>query len=151
MESEDLKRIQKEADHINGWHNRFRVLFDKWDVELKKFKKVVFSKELDCYMNGNDDCIEEINTGVLKDIEVSRKMEVNRMEKVQKCWSIIPFTHRPSNEFEWEVKTQEDLDLYKSFYNCSKPYYEQNLVYYQDKRNISNQINRKLENFKRGW
>lgn len=151
MESEDFKRTQKEANRIKGLHTRFRVLIDKCDVELRRFKKVVFKRELDYYMNGNDDCIEELNNSVLKEIEVSRKMELNRMEKNQKCWSIIPFAYRPSNEFNWEVKTKQELDHYKSFFNCSKPYYEKTLNYFQDKKNISNEINQKLANFERGW
>lgn len=151
MDEENIKRIFKESEKIRGPHHRFRVLINKCTNELRKFKKEVFKKELDCYMNGTDECMDEVNEIFLREIELQRKIEISRMEKNKNCWSVIPFALRPKDEFDWDIKTDEHLAEYKKFYACSKPFYEQNLSHIQDQRDLKKEIQRRLINFKKGW
>lgn len=151
MDEQEAKRIWRESEKIRGPHHRYRVLINKCAKELKKFKKEVFKKELDCYMNGTDECMDEVNEVFLKELDLQRKIEITRMEKAQKCWSVLPFTQRPKDEFDWDIKTSDQLSEYKKFFACSEPFYKQNLSHIQDQRDLKKEIQRRLINFKKGW
>lgn len=112
-----MNQFKKEAEKIKAIHKKLEMLQ----------KKVL--KEIEClnfHLNedGDEEFLAHYDNYLLGEIEALRKIDKQKILKMRECWSVIPYSMRPQNEYEWDVDSEEALETYKKYYNCSKPYDE---------------------------
>lgn len=139
-----MDKIRNEAGMLNGLHMKFKTLMTNYDRELINSDREISELELKCYMFGNEICLDHYDNYLKGNMNLSRKMDKLVIEKERECWSIIPYSIRPAEEFDWKIESMESLNEFKKFYECTKPYNEKILQIFYDKLLMNRKITRIL-------
>jgi hypothetical protein len=139
-----MDKIRAEGEKIYGLHMRYQTQMISFSEQLSDIDTSINQNEQICYRNKNDLCLSHYDNYLLANLEVTRKMDMVMLDKETQCWNTLPYSLRPEGEFEWNIKSQETLDAFKKFYECTKPLNEKLLQLYHEKFTLRNNIMRTL-------
>lgn len=139
-----MDKIRAEGERVNGLHMRFYNKLISFSDQLSDMDLGINENEQLCYRNKNELCLSHYDNYLLANMELTRKMDKLILDKNTQCWNTILYSLRPEGEFEWNVKSQETLDSLKKFYECTKPFNEKLLQFYNEKLTLRNNIMKTL-------
>ncbi|OMJ78908.1 hypothetical protein SteCoe_21178 [Stentor coeruleus] len=139
-----MDKIRNEGESLNGLHTKFKIIMTNYNNELTNSDNEISELELKCYMYGDEICIAQYDDYLIGNMNLTRKMDELVIEKERKCWSVIPYSKRPTGEFDWKFESMESINEFKKFYQCSKPYNEKILQIFHDKLIMNRKITRVL-------
>ena len=144
-----MDKLKSEGEKLKGLHHKFKFKIRNFIKELKGMDEKMNELEIKCYMHGDDTCISHYDNFLLALLEVKRKMERETVFKRKNCWDMIPYSLRPKNEFEWDIKSSDTLNAYQKFYECSKTSNESIVKLFQDHFDLEKSMLKKLAEFNR--
>ena len=139
-----MSGFTKQAEEIKQEQKALRSMFDSLASEIDRLRTAFFSIERKCFAGDNHHCISVHDNFKLEIAQVQRLEDREKMLCYENCTPIIPSSMIPRDVDNWELRSREEYEVFRKYFDCFKPYMQNYIQYMQQERAIFERANKQM-------